>query len=239
MSDLLARFKADPLGFLKRVLWKSILGRWIYRRGPGYDAQRYWEKRFDYYGPSLRAAGDEGFSEAENVERYAEDARTFLLVCEREGIELAGASVLEIGCGTGFYTGLLRDHGVERYLGVDITDRLFGHLRERFPSYEFLQLDITEKRPPAEGFGLVLMIDVIEHIVEEKRLVDALRHARDSLSPNGVFILAPVMAQTRKRSFYLHDWSLDVIEEAFPQGYRVGQPVPFRDGRMVVIRGSQ
>ena len=63
LKDILSRFKKDPLDFIRRALFKTIVGSRKYGKGNDYDATRYWHNRFSKYGQSLKGAGDEGLSE--------------------------------------------------------------------------------------------------------------------------------------------------------------------------------
>lgn len=234
MRYLLSKFKRDPFGFIKRALYKTIIAPLRYRSGDDYDAAKYWHDRFSKYGLSIRGPGDEGLSEEQNQEMYAEAGRVFIDLCLREGVDFQNASVLEIGCGTGYYSGLLHNLGVRNYVGVDITDVLFQELKEKFPEFRFIRRDVTLAK--LEGkYDLIFMIDVIEHIVVEGKFSFAMENVRDCLSENGVFIVAPIMKTSKKRLFYVRQWSLENIEERFP-GYNIGDLVPFRGNQMITIR---
>lgn len=234
MRELLSKLTRDPVGAVSRGLYKIFVAPRRYGRRQGYDASRYWRDRFVRHEGALRGAGDEGLSEKENEAAYAEAARVFADLCRRESLELETARVLEIGPGTGYYTELLRQLGVRSYVGLDITDVLFPELRRRFPEYRFEQGDVTTD--PIEGeYDVIVMIDVIEHIVEESRLGAAVENVKAALADDGVFIVAPLTARGKRKIFYVRLWSLDDLRERFA-GYRIGEPEPFRIGSIVAIR---
>jgi SAM-dependent methyltransferase len=219
---------------LKRILYKTLIGPARYGRREGYDYARYWNDRFSKYGESLRGAGHEGLSEEKNKEMYREAARTFAEVCEKEGVDFNSARVLDIGCGTGFYSQLLYDLGVKHYVGMDVADVLFPQLARRFPEYEFRKGDITGEKVRGE-FDLVLMIDVIEHIVEESKLSSAMDNVRDCMGKKGVFVVSGMRDISKKHLFYLRWWSVEDIKKRFP-GYEHGTPIPFRDSYILAIK---
>lgn len=234
MNNLFLKFCHDPVGFFRRALYKTLIAPMKYRTKGGYDAARYWRDRLAKYGTSLKGVGDEGLSEQKNREMYEDAARTFLGLCRREGIDFATARVLEIGCGSGFYTQLLQEQGVSRYLGVDITDALFPTLTGRFPNFQFIRRDITTDAIEGE-FDLILMIDVIEHIVDEAKLGFAMNSVQRCLAENGRFLVTPVADQGRHSLFYVRFWSVEDIKRRLP-GCLFGVPITFRYSRLLVAK---
>lgn len=232
--SLWALFHKNPAGFLWRSFFKVCVGPMLYGRGERYEASRFWRDRYSKFGLSLQGSGDEGFSEGENREMYRRAAASLLELCRREDIRLPGLRVLDIGCGTGFYTELLRDQGIGSYTGVDVTDVLFEEHRKRFPGYEFLRSDATAERL-AGKFDVVFMLDVIQNIVTEERFAFAMRNVKDVLADGGVFVVAPIMPESRKHLYYMRFWSREDMQRNFP-GYRLGEMIPFRNDHIVAIR---
>lgn len=234
IKDILLRFKKDPFGFIKRSLYKTIIGPIKYKKGDNYDAEKYWQDRFKKYNLSLKGAGDEGLSKEENEKVYKKAAKIFVDLCQKESIDFKNIKVLEIGCGTGFYTELLKSLGVKSYTGVDITDIFFNNFRKKFPKYNFIKKDITLDK--IEGkFDLIIMIDVIEHIVEESKLTSAMENIKNYLSNKGIFMVSAVTNRSKKDLFYVRSWSLEDIKKRFPS-YIFRNLVPFRDANMLVIK---
>ena len=233
-DDTLKRIKKDPLKVVFRAFSKYIFGTIRYRKGNGYDAARYWHDRFNKYRDSIRGPGDEGLSEKENVEMYDQARKIFLKFCKQEKVSFATSKVLEIGPGTGFYTKILKDAGVKNYTGLDITNVAFSKLKKEHPPFKFIKHNITKSSPP-ERYDLVVMIDVIEHIVEEEKLKKAMENISRSLEPKGVFILAPVMQRSKKHLFYVRHWTAKDIEALF-ENYKISKPVTFRNGQIISIK---
>ncbi len=71
-----------------------------------------------------------------------------------------GASVLEIGCGTGTLLHALRP---SRGLGVDISPEMVKIAAAKFPSLAFRVAD-AEAFDPGETFDYVIVPDVVEHL---------------------------------------------------------------------------
>lgn len=225
--------RSVDLGLLRRGIDKLLIGPIKYRSRGGYDAERFWDDRLRSYGLSLRGVGHEGLSEAANSEEYAQAAAVF-----RRTIQpLVGdrpPKTLEVGSGTGFYTSLLQQMGVRDYTGFDITDALFGSLRERFTGYRFVQGDITVDTI-RDAFDLVVMIDVTEHIVSTRKFQEAMSNLKGSTLPGGYVVIGPQFDKGSRHLFYVHFWSIDQVDEQF-DGWQHLICEDFRGGKLLVYR---
>ncbi|MFB1486966.1 MULTISPECIES: trans-aconitate 2-methyltransferase [unclassified Thiocapsa] len=74
-----------------------------------------------------------------------------------ERLPLAGASLLDVGCGLGDLLGFLREHRVNlRYCGVDLLPEMVVEARRLYPGNRFITLDLfREASPLPERFELV------------------------------------------------------------------------------------
>jgi len=52
-------------------------------------------------------------------------------------VPVGGASVLDVGCGTGAWTNLFVNMGASRVVGVDQSEKMLKRAREKYPSIEF------------------------------------------------------------------------------------------------------
>ena len=143
--------------------------------------------------------------------------------------------MLDVGGGTGFYARAYFDAGGKDYTGVDIAGTLFPELRRRFPKARFERHDVTEE--PLEGaYDLVCMIDVEQHIVDERRFRYAMDNLRGALKPGGTLVLTSWLApERRRRTLYEVERPREAFEEAFPEA-TLGDPVPFRDKFLFTVR---
>lgn len=229
----------NKVASLGRKLYKLVLGPIKYWRPGGYDARKYWEDRFSRYGMSFRGSGHEGFTEQANALLYARDVEVVRALLEQQRIELPASRVLEVGCGTGAYTQLLRDAGVREYLGVDLTDILFPELRSRFPDYGFQCLDVT--RDGLGGpFDLVVMIDVVQHIVSREDFEYAIRNVWSAAGEEALILLGPLASRPARRRhlFYVRFWGIDDARPALPPLHSLLQ-VPFRHGLLLMLRKQE
>lgn len=225
-------------GLLGRVIYKGIIAPARYGSGAGrYDAERFWRDRFAKYGGQLRGSGHEGLSEAENRSRYNTLAGVISGILADSGIALSNCRVLDIGCGPGYFTGMLADMGVREYVGLDITDELFPILRDRFPQFHFIQADITSQAVSGK-FNLVLMIDVLEHIVTEEGMAHAMATIREALSEEGLLVVGPAFKKNRRGFFYVRHWTEKDIRAHF-QDYSLSYKRQVSYGSVLGLRAPK
>lgn len=88
----------------------------------------------------------------------------------KNGVELGGAAVLDIGCGDGGATAAFAERA-DRCVGIDVGDFEWPSA----PNLEFRQADILDYAAASSlggNFDLVLLRDVIEHIENKVRLME-------------------------------------------------------------------
>lgn len=223
MSSIIKKFIANPIRFLKIAYRKIFTDPINYKVGAGYDAERYWRDRFKRYGRNIKGPGEEGASEKDNAERYKRVTKVFKKICNDNLKNFEHLKVLEIGPGTGLITEAIFELGVRDYLGVDITDALFTMLREKFPSYKFSKLDISTT-DIKDKYDLIVIIDVIEHIVEDEKFIFAMNNLKNSLLENGSIVIAPIVEKKRRVQFYERHWSLDDLRKNLPD-FKYSKPL--------------
>jgi SAM-dependent methyltransferase len=227
-----------------KALWHPIrtlqrhLQAWNERRHystpNGYHARDYWQARHTHYGFDLRGVGDRTKTEEENLRILRVGGDLILDLCRKHDVHLPTARVLDAGCGTGFYAGVLRSAGMTDYTGIDIVPTLFDGLRERFPTFRFRVTDLGERLIEGE-FDLILLLDVVQHITDEHRFSFALRNLKLALAPDGILIISAPLGPYRRHSFYFVVRPLETFVRLFP-GWSVDGPVPFEGNSMFVLR---
>jgi SAM-dependent methyltransferase len=82
------------------------------------------------------------------------------------GVLPAGASVLDVGCGTGNYIRALADSRADlTCFGFDLSEGMLAEARGRGSSVAFIQGDASKVFPfPDQVFALAFAVDVIHHI---------------------------------------------------------------------------
>lgn len=226
---------------LFRPLWKirDLIYTPIRKRlAAKYRPARYWNDRHKKYGFDIRGVGNCNLSEKENEISYRQARDTFLELCRSLNVDFTNIKILDIGCGSGFYTNIIKSQGGKDYTGVDITDVLFDELGKRFPGFNFRKLDISEKNLNGQ-FDLIVMIDVTQHIVEDQKFSFAMQNIKSSLSKDGIFIVTSRLSESfRQTDKHVVHRTIDFYKNEFP-GAEFSQPVHFRDKYIFAIKESQ
>ena len=93
--------------------------------------------------------------------------RALLRALAAAGVPLAGARVLEVGCGTGYYLHRLRDYGAGECHGIDLLEERVVEGRERYPGLE-LEVGNAAELPFGDGeFDLVTQFTCLSSILDD------------------------------------------------------------------------
>ena len=165
--------------------------------GDTYDPAAYWSERLAG-SVDIEAVGWRGLGSAYNHWLYRQRARVFDQVARHHGFARRPPTVLELGPGSGFYVERWAGLGVRDLTGIDIALPAVAHLRERFPTYQFLSGDIG--RPialPPRAFDVVTAFDVLFHIADDAAWEQALATIARALRPRGVGLITDLFPETR------------------------------------------
>ncbi|OXU14952.1 class I SAM-dependent methyltransferase [Sedimentisphaera salicampi] len=216
---------------LKEIIKLPFKPYWALRKKlrTVYLPKKYWNdlhssKDID----SLRRVGYKNRSEEENRAMYEKARQTFLGFCKECGVDFSASKVLEIGCGTGFYTEIIRSQGCRQYTGIDISRVTIKQLRKKYRGCKFKTLDAAQGKL-REKFDVIVMIDVTQHIVGEKKFASAMKNIDQMLTTGGVFIVTSWLSeQIIQNRYYEVKRPLSCYKQAFPK-YNFSKPEPFRD----------
>ena len=202
----------------------------------GYNAKKYWKARHKKYGFDIRGVGNKNLTNKENELQYKEAHKTFLSICKQNNVDFSRISVLDIGCGSGYYTKIFWERNCVNYTGIDITDVLFDELKKRYPRYKFEKLNITTEKLK-NCYDLIIMIDVTQHITTEKKFKFAMNNVKKHLNKNGMFIVTSWLNKSKKNSFYEKSRSIGNYKECF-KSVKFGSPIKYRDKFIFTIKQS-
>ncbi len=161
----------------------------------------YWESRLQQRF-TLRGVGHTMLGPAYNAYLYKVRLERLKRAMEATNCQFKNRTVLEIGCGTGVYTQVCHDASVKAYTGVDITAVSVQNLAKRYPTFHFIQADLSDKQFTIPGqVDVILIADVLFHIVDDKRFDNAIANLVRSLKPGGHLILSDLLSlQTAESS---------------------------------------
>ncbi len=156
-----------------------------------YRPQEFWEQRlaeqFD-----LRGTGETGLSLAYNRACYALRAEVLQSCLVRAGMLPAGRRVLDVGCGTGFWTEYFVSRGAY-YTGVDIAQVSVDRLAARYPGQRIIRADVSDGVPNGP-YDLINAFDVLYHVIDDERWESALRQLAGALAPGGLLLVTDVFS---------------------------------------------
>ena len=122
----------------------------------------------------------------------------------------AGKRVLDAGCGVGYGTSYVAEHGAGHVTGVDIDPESIAYAEQRYaaPNVTFRVGDLRTLGLAAASFDTVVSFEVIEHLREQEAFVDELARV---LRPEGVLVLstpnAPETNDAPENPFHLRELS--------------------------------
>jgi SAM-dependent methyltransferase len=127
-----------------------------------------------------------------NTWMYRVRRRVLRRAVSRAGIRVAGAAVLDVGTGTGFYVREWQRLGAATVTGIDVSAAAVERLRVDIPNGTFLEADIADPTPDAlrGEYDIVSAFDVLFHIVDDARFVQAIANLGRLTRPGGYLLLS-------------------------------------------------
>lgn len=138
--------------------------------------------------------------------------------------DLSGASVLDLGCGFGWFCRWARQQGAARVLGIDISRRMLERARAAGcdAAIAYMRADMEELDLPASTFDLAYSSLALHYVLGLQGL---LRQVRRSLNPGGRLIFSvehPIFTAPRRPEWSRtasgrNTWSVDGYLEEGPR----------------------
>ena len=159
-----------------------------------YRPQEFWEQRLSEQF-DLRGTGETTLSAAYNRACYQLRSEVLGHALAAAALDPRGRSVLDVGCGTGFWTAWYLERGAT-YTGLDITRTSVERLRQAYPQATFLLSDVSEAELPA-SYDLVNAFDVLYHITDDAKWEAAVFRLARAVRPGGALLVTDVFAEPR------------------------------------------
>jgi len=159
-----------------------------------YEPREYWEKRLRKHF-NLKGVGCVRFNESYNKYLYSLKEMVLNRVLNEYHINVKGKSILDVGCGTGFFIEYYRERGAAKILGIDIAPISINNLRKKFTDVEFQVLDISKEIPFKNIFDLVNAFDVMYHIIDEDRFRKAILNICNATRRKGFVLITDVFGK--------------------------------------------
>ena len=89
--------------------------------------------------------------------------------------DLAGKSVLDIGCNAGFYSIEMKRRGADRVLGIDTDERYLAQARLASEALGYDEVDVYDVAALGEKFDFVIFMGVLYHLRHPLLALDLIR----------------------------------------------------------------
>jgi len=130
-----------------------------------------------------------------------------------------GKHVLDVACGEGYGSSLLKSWGASSVVGIDISQDAIGNANELFgaPDISYRQgdaCDLESLLSADEKFDLIVSFETIEHVPDVPEL---LRGIRNRLAPGGTIAIScpndPAVKGDERNEFHLRTYTLTEFQE--------------------------
>jgi len=124
-----------------------------------------------------------------------------------------GASLLEVGCSSGFYSEVIEISGMPiRYSGCDYSEAFIGLAREKYPLIDFAVEDATDLNYPDNSFDIVVSGCCLLHIPDYvKGIEETARVARSY----AIFHRTPVVWGQPEQRYRKQAYGVETVEIHF------------------------
>jgi len=208
-----------------------------------YKPKKFWNElltsSFD-----LRGVGHFRMSNEENLKMYEVKKNILEKEIIKTGIAIKpDTEIIEIGCGVGYWTEYFKSLGAKKFTGNDIAEISVTNLKKLYPDYEFILGDISELTLDKDKYDLGVMIDVTQHITDDKRFNEAMENLWNSLK-NGAYLII-TMWDPAKNVYLANKLRLNRIEKPrgldwylkiFGSKAKVLSKVDFNDKYLLIIK---
>jgi 2-polyprenyl-3-methyl-5-hydroxy-6-metoxy-1,4-benzoquinol methylase len=143
-----------------------------------------------YSARDAQASGDTPPFQASTA-RAPRESRFWRVAAQYSALDVAGETVVDVGCGDGVLCGELLQAGWTRVVGIDVAQHRIEHARRMYPSASFHCGSIDECGVAPASVDLAIMDNVIEHLPAPRAFLESLHRY---VKPGGrVVLITPNM----------------------------------------------
>ena len=168
---------------IKEITLKSSI-----KVNDNYNAKEFWNRRLKQ-NFNLRGVGNITFSERYNQYLYKQRLNVLKNVIRKYTITIEGKKVLDVGCGTGYFSKYYLDNSA-KVTGVDIAPVVIQKLQGIFTEGDFLPLDITRHNDSLPyNFDIIHIFSTTFHITNDDEFKFAMISLCDRLKVGGYIFI--------------------------------------------------
>ncbi|MGK7893332.1 MAG: class I SAM-dependent methyltransferase [Xenococcus sp. (in: cyanobacteria)] len=136
---------------------------------------------------------------------------------------LKGKKILDLACGTGFYTRLFKQKGATKVVGVDISEEMLKVARkqeEQQPLGIEYHLGDAVKLEQIGSFELITAVYLLDYAQNPEQLLSMLVSVRKNLEEEGRFVAVTTNPDFKMSQSNTTKYGVTVTkQESIPQGY--------------------
>lgn len=171
------------------------LRRWIripYRLIP----KAYWRRRHRRHGHSLEGVGQIGLGDLENERDYVAKWKQVNDLLNHFGVT-PDCEVIDAGCGVGWFTERLTERG-HKVHAIDFSPEAIALAQERLGERATFEVGALDTWSASNNADLVICIDVLFHVVDQRRWRRALEALINATAPLGLLLIQEHLATAAK-----------------------------------------
>ena len=190
------------------------------------EAINFWDQRHQAYDPAL-AGGDIGLEAAENRAFYIRRLGRLLEVLGESSPQGAPRTVLDAGCGTGFFARGMTECGF-RVVGVDSSASAIATARTIGGGPTYVEAALDEFWWDHQ-FDHVVSIDVLFHITDDDAFRQSTRRLAHHVRFGGTLIIADRLEEqpVRLSDYIIHRPREEYDELLSPLGFHFQDALPY------------
>lgn len=149
-------------------------------------------------------------------------------------------TVLDIACGSGYGSAILKKEGAAHVYGVDISKEATDYAKQRYgqDGIDFIQSDATNIPLDDNSIDILVSFETIEHVENYKAFMSEITRV---LKPDGVLVLSTPIKDTSpdNNPFHIKEFSLAEFTKLMSKNFRYAKPLYQFNSFISVISDDQ